>query len=176
MKCSTTDTYKDFWAVTEDALKYSLAKLDISLTESQQNVLMNAWLQLGIFPDVKECLTNLKQKYQLAVLSNGTPKMLSEVFKANGLDDLIDAANSISVDEVRVYKPNASVYGLVEKKLRVSKSDILFVSGNSWDVAGAKTYGLASVWINRNCDPEHKLGAYADMKFSDLHGLASGLC
>lgn len=163
-----TDSYQDFWAVTQDALKFSLAKLNVSLTQSQQDDLMNGWLGLGLFPDVKESLTALKEKYKLAILSNGTPRMLREVSKANELDDLINAANEISVDEVKLFKPHPSVYALAESKLRVSKSEILFVSGNSWDVIGAKSYGFKSVWINRNNEPEDKLGVMADQQFSDL--------
>lgn len=172
MKSPATDTYKDFWEVTLDALEFSLAKLEIELTQSQQDELMNGWLRLSVFPDVKQSLTELKQKYRLAVLSNGSPRMLREMFKYNGLGDLIDPANEISVDEVRVFKPHPSVYGLAEKKLRVSKSEILFVSGNSWDVIGAKSYGFRSVWINRNNEPEHNLGMSADSVHSDLNQFA----
>lgn len=176
MKSAATDTYQNFWNVTQDALKFSLAKLNISLSHSQQDDLMNGWLKLSIFPDVIESLTNLKTKYELAVLSNGTPTMLREVFKYNGLNGLIDPTNEISVDEVRIFKPHSTVYGLAEKKLRVSKSEVLFVSGNSWDIIGAKSYGFRSVWINRNDEPEDNLGVSADMVFSDLNQLAKHLC
>lgn len=175
MKSPTTDTYKDFWEVTQDALRFSLAKLEISLTQSQQDELMNGWLRLSVFPDVKDSLTELKQNYQLVVLSNGSPRMLRELFKYNGLDDLIDPANEISVDEVRVFKPHPTVYGFVEKKLRALKSEILFVSGNSWDVIGAKSYGYRSVWINRNNEPEHQLGISTDLEYSDLNQFAGML-
>lgn len=175
MKSPTTDTYKDFWEVTRDALQFSLAKLDISLTQFQQDELMNGWLRLGVFPDVKQSLTELKQKYRLAVLSNGSPRMLRELFKFNELENLIDPVDEISVDEVKLFKPHPTVYGLAEKKLNVPKSDILFVSGNSWDVIGAKSYGFQSVWINRNAEPEHNLGASADMTFPDLNQLVTRL-
>lgn len=175
MKAQTVDSYKDFWEVTRDALQFSLAKLEISLNQSQHDELMNGWLRLSVFPDVKESLTKLKTKYKLAVLSNGSPRMLREAFQYNGLDGLIDPANEISVDEVRVFKPHPTVYSLAEKKLRVSKSDILFVSGNSWDVIGAKSYGFRSVWINRSGEPEHNLGTSADWEFSDLNQLARHL-
>lgn len=175
MKSPVTDTYEDFWEVTQNALKFSLAKLEISLTQSQQDELMNGWLKLKMFPDVKESLTKLKQKYQLAMLSNGSPRMLRAVSKHTGLDDLIHSTNEISVDEVRVFKPHPSVYGLAEKKLRVSKSEILFVSGNGWDAIGAKAYGFPSVWLNRNNAPADNLGVSADMEISDLNQLEGRL-
>lgn len=172
MKSPVADTYQDFWVVTRDALKFSLAKLNISTTPSQQDDLMNGWLRLSPFADVKESLTTLKEKYELAVLSNGTPRMLREVFKSNGLDDFIGVDNEISVDEVKVFKPHHTVYALAETKLRVPKSEILFVSGNSWDVIGAKSYGFESVWINRNNEPKDNLATSAVLQFSDLIQLA----
>jgi len=175
MKSPIVDTYVDFWGVTQDALKFSLKKLEISLTQPEQDKLMNGWLNLSIFPDVKDSLTQMKQKYQLAVLSNGTPKMLRDVFKHNRLEDLIHPDNEISVDEVKVFKPHPTVYGLAEKKLHVSKSQILFVSGNSWDVSGAKSYGLRSVWINRNNESEANLGISADLEFTNLNELSTYL-
>lgn len=175
MKSPIRDSYKDFWDVTRDALQFSLQKFETLVEQSQEDELMNGWLKLSVFPDVKESLTELKQKYQLAVLSNGTPRMLREVFKHNGLEDLINPAHEISVDEVKVFKPHPAVYGLVEKKLGVSKSKILFVSGNSWDVNGAKSYGFRSVWINRKHEPEDKLGLSADLVFSDLKQLTKYL-
>ncbi|XP_037030134.1 2-haloalkanoic acid dehalogenase-like isoform X2 [Bradysia coprophila] len=168
MKNPMADSYQDFWVVTRDALKFSLAKLNISSTQSQLDNLMNGWLHLRLFPDVKESLTVLKKNYQLAILSNGTPHMLREVSKSNGLGDFISPANEISVDDVKVFKPHPSVYALAESKLRVSKSEILFVSGNSWDVIGAKTYGFESIWINRKNVPEDQLNTMADMQFPDL--------
>lgn len=175
MKSPVRDSYKDFWEVTRDALRFSLSKLEISLKQSEEDELMNGWLKLSVFPDVKESLANMKQNHQLAVLSNGTPRMLREVFKHNGLDDLLNPTNEISVDEVRIFKPHSSVYGLVEKKLRVPKSKILFVSGNSWDVIGAKSYGFRSVWINRNNVPEDNLDVSADFVFPNLNQLAAHL-
>lgn len=169
------DSYKDFWEITQDALKYSLKKLDISLEQSKQDELMNGWLQLSIFPDVREALTQIKKKYRMAVLSNGTPKMLREVFKHNGLNDLIDPANEISVDEVRMFKPHPSVYALAERRLRVPKSHILFVSGNYWDVVGAKSYGFHSIWLNRKNDPKDNLGLAADLEFPDLNQFSTNL-
>lgn len=175
MKSPVTDSYKDFWEVTKDALIFAAAKLEISLTQSQKNELMNGWLQLNTFPDVKESLSKLKQKFQLAILSNGSPRMLRQVSEHNGLNVLIDPANEISVDEVRMYKPHPTVYGLVEKKLRVSKSEILFVSGNSWDIIGAKSYGFRTVWINRKNEPADSLGISADIEISDLNQLEAHL-
>lgn len=175
MKSPEKDTYDDFWTISRDALEYSLEKLNVSVSQRQQDDLMNGWLKLRTFPDVKESLAKLKQKYKLAVISNGEPRMLREVFKSNEMDDLVDPANEFSVDEVRVFKPHPAVYDLAKRKLGVLKSEILFVSGLGWDVIGAKEYGYQSVWLNRNGEPKPRLGASADLEFSNLNQLVQHL-
>jgi hypothetical protein len=58
-------------------------------------------------------------------------------------------ADVISADEVKTYKSSPRVYGLVSKHLDVPKSAIAFVSSNFWDIAGAKSYGFWTCWVNR---------------------------
>jgi 2-haloacid dehalogenase len=84
---------------------------------------------------------------KLAILSNGSPYMLDAAARASGLDRLLDKI--ISVDLVRVYKPDPRVYGLAASQLGVAAGEILFVSSNNFDIIGAKNAGLRSVWIRR---------------------------
>lgn len=55
----------------------------------------------------------------------------------------------ISVDRVKMYKPEGACYALVEPALRVTKEEVLFISSNGFDVAGAKRYGFQVAWIER---------------------------
>jgi 2-haloacid dehalogenase len=75
----------------------------------------------------------------------------------------------ISVDSVRAYKPHRSCYALVEPALSVPKNEVLFVSSNSFDVAGAKAFGFEVAWIRRSGG-----GAPANM-FGMLRGRAEEL-
>jgi 2-haloacid dehalogenase len=74
--------------------------------------------------------------------------MLQELIRNSGLDRWIEAA--ISVDSVRAYKPHQSCYALVEPALGVPRNEVLFVSSNSFDVTGAKTFGFEVAWIRRS--------------------------
>jgi 2-haloacid dehalogenase len=50
---------------------------------------------------------------------------------------------------------------------------ICFISSNSWDIAGAASYGFNSIWINRyNRTPEH-LPYQADKEINKLSELAN---
>src|SRR2546430_7878853 len=68
----------------------------------------------------------------------------------------------ISVDPVRTYKPAPAVYALGPSRLGIPAGDLLFVSSNAWDVAGAKAFGYRVAWCNRGNAPEEELGLRAD--------------
>jgi 2-haloacid dehalogenase len=145
---SLMNRYKDFWQVTQDGLVYSANSLKLDLTAEKRTRLMDAYLTLTAFPDVKPGLQQLKtQGMRLAILSNGEPKMLQSAARSAGIADLLDAI--ISVDEIHVFKPSPRVYELASSHLKTPKSDIGFVSANNWDVHGAGSAGLTAFWIQR---------------------------
>jgi hypothetical protein len=49
--------------------------------------------------------------------------------------------------------------------------ELLFVSSNAWDVAGAKAFGYQVAWCNRAGGPEENLGLPADLTVSRLDQL-----
>src|SRR5262245_3944291 len=113
---SMMNRYKDFWQLTQDGLVYSAHALKLDLTAEKRTRLMDAYMTLAAFPDVKPGLQQLKSMgLRLAVLSNGEPKMLQSAAKSAGITELLDAI--ISVDEIKVFKPNPRVYGLAASHL-----------------------------------------------------------
>src|SRR5260370_28799977 len=48
--------YEDFWQLTEDALLYPSESLKLELTAPMQRHLMDAYLNLAVFPDVRPAL------------------------------------------------------------------------------------------------------------------------
>jgi 2-haloacid dehalogenase len=156
--------YEDFWAITEAALRYAVRRLEIHASEAQLRTLMEAYLHLACFPDVRSALTTLRGPR--AILSNGAPAMLEAVVRSSGLAPLLD--DVISVDRVRIYKPAAAVYALGPQTLGIPAADLLFVSSNAWDVAGAKSFGYRVAWCNRLGAPEEELGVRADYVVTTL--------
>src|SRR5215216_5505142 len=155
---SMMDRYADFWQVTQDALVYSTKALQLEMTADTRAQLLDAYRTLHAFPDVKPGLTALKAKgVRLAILSNGAPAMLRSATQSAGIVDLLDEI--ISVDDIKVFKPNPRVYALAAERLGVATSDIGFVSSNAWDVAGATSAGLTALWIQRAAaEPPEELG------------------
>jgi 2-haloacid dehalogenase len=161
-------TYADFWVVTEAALRYSIGRLGLGATEAQVRRLMDAYLSLACFPEVKAALGRLAGRPR-AVLSNGSPAMLAAAVAASGLTALLE--HVISVDRVKTYKPSPQVYALGPQLLGIAAGELLFVSSNGWDVAGAKAFGYQVAWCNRTGAPEEELGVRPDLVVSSLDKL-----
>jgi 2-haloacid dehalogenase len=169
---SLMERYEDFWDVTEAALRAAVTQLKIEASDGQLDVLMQAFLSPSTFPDVKPALDALKG-VPLAILSNGSPRMLESMVGASGLASCF--AEVISVDRVKTYKPSPRVYALAPKVLNVPREDILFISSNSWDVAGAKAFGFKVCWCNRSQANMERLGFSADVTVRHLGEIAASL-
>jgi 2-haloacid dehalogenase len=139
--------HADFWQVTGDALDYALETLGIADPALRER-LMGCYLTLDCFPEVPAMLARLKVAgLKTAILSNGSPKMLSAAVAGAGLGELLDAV--VSVEEVGVYKPHPSVYQRAVDRLGVPADSVSFQSSNAWDAHGAAAFGFQVAWCNR---------------------------
>ena len=144
---SLMNRHKDFWQVTEDSLDKSMQAFKID--SLMRNELLDLYKVLSTFPEVKEVFNKLKKKnYKLAILSNGTPSLLKELVKSNNLDNIFD--DIFSIEEVKTYKPDPKVYNIPIKKYQIQKSEVAYLSANTWDVSAGGNYGFNPVWVNRN--------------------------
>ena len=139
--------HADFWQVTGDALDFAMTSLDINDSALRER-LMGLYLRLAAYPEVKPMLARLKTSgMKLAILSNGSPKMLSATVENSSISELLDAV--LSVEQVGVFKPHPSVYRLAVDELGVAAGQICFLSSNAWDAHAAKAFGFRVVWCNR---------------------------
>ena len=163
--------YADFWTLTERALDYAFARLP-SVDRALRPQLLEAYLTLDPFADARPALSALKARgTRLAILSNGSPRMLDAIVGAAGFGELLDVV--LSVDAVRVYKPRREVYALATNALMIRPADAVFVSSNRWDVMGAATFGYRPVWVNRSSMPDEYLDHLLPREVADLAALTS---
>src|SRR5262249_14908772 len=76
--------YEDFWAVTEAALRFALERLGLQAGEESVRRLMDAYLSLAPFPEVKGALAAMAGT-PLGILSNGSPRMLEAAVRSSRL-------------------------------------------------------------------------------------------
>lgn len=159
--------YLPFWDLTVRALHYVCKRLNLELSKSNEQLLMEQYSKLKRFPDTLDVLNSLKQKdISTCILSNGNKEMLVRVVESNDLSGCLDQI--LSVDDVRLFKTAPQAYALLTKEFSVAKHEILFVSSNAWDALAAKWYGFGVFWINRYGHPFEELGQRPDYEGKQL--------
>ena len=165
--------YENFWKITEDALVFSCRTLQLSCDEHQRSQLMQVYLSLPAFPEVKPALEKLSH-LPLSILSNGTPDMLAPLVAANNMAHFFK--NIFSVDAPRMYKPRPEVYQHAVTRLGFPKVAIGFVSSNYWDIAGATSFGFRTYWLNRSAAVADELDITPTAILSNLAELPRAVC
>ena len=144
---SASGDYEPFWTLTGRALDHAMATHGIDDPALRAD-LLEAYRELGAFPDSAPCLAALRAKgLGTGILSNGSPEMLAAAVEAGGLAPLLDSV--LSVHPLRRYKPAPAVYALATEHFGCGPAEIGFVSANAWDAYGAGRFGFRVFWVNR---------------------------
>ncbi len=144
---SLMGTYTDFWQITQDGLDYALEAHGIKDPALRQR-LLDLYMTLDAYPDGEATLAKLRDGgKKTAILTNGSPAMIEAACTASGLDKQLDRI--LTVDHLRIFKPDASVYQLAVDELGVTAGEICFVSTNAWDARGAAHFGFQVAWLDR---------------------------
>ena len=162
-----SDRYVGFDRITEDSLAYSARRLGLELDDDARAQLLDQYLKLSIYPEVREVLVEVRRSgVGLAILSNGTPAMLTALTRNAGLDGFFD--HLLSVDTIPTYKTDFRSYQLGTRAFNLSPQEIVFVSSNGWDVSGGTWFGFRTFWVNRGALPREELGVVPDGEGSSL--------
>ena len=144
---SLAGRYEPFWTLTEQALDYAFARFP-SVDRAMRPLLLEAYRTLDAYPDVRPSLNALREQgMRTGILSNGDPGMLNAAVSSAGVANDCDVV--LSGDAVQVFKTSPSSYDLVLKGLPVAANEVVFVSSNRWDIAGAAAFGFTPIWVNR---------------------------
>ena len=141
--------YEKFSVCTRNALDYSDAYLNTGLTEDQKKSLMQKHRVLPAFSDVKESLIKLKtSSCRMFAFSNGFGEDVKNLLKNAGIEKYFEGV--ISVDDIKTFKPNPEVYAHFLSTTKSTAAESWLISGNPFDVIGAGSVGINSVWIRRS--------------------------
>ena len=137
--------YKD---VVSKALLYVLkangcASVDVLLAD-----VLDTFSNLSVFQDFKD-LAKGTWFDRIYVYSNATQQML-DALKANITIESKDKINFLSTENGQSFKPSPRSYAFLKRSIWYPEKEIMYVSANKWDVIGAKCYGFATCWLNRN--------------------------
>ena len=153
------------------ALSYTLERAGIAHTQDEVKSLVSEIEKLKPFPDVVAALTQLKARYQLAILSNGDPDMLEAAKPHLG----IEFDHVISVAEAGSFKPHVATYRTGAELLGCPPDAILFVANHAFDCVGAKAYGMRTCFVDRRKQPFGDWPYRPDLVVADFTELAARL-
>lgn len=144
---SLTGRYEPFWRLTEKALDYAFSRFP-NVDRILRPALLDAYRTLAAYPDARPALEALRERgLRTGILSNGDPGMLGDAVASAGLGPCLDAV--LSVDAVGVFKTSPRAYEPVLSAFSVRPDEVVFVSSNRWDIAGAAAFGFTPIWVNR---------------------------
>jgi 2-haloacid dehalogenase len=169
---TSAGTYRDFHAITEDALAYAARAQGLSLSADVRRTLVGSYERLAPWPDSQAALESMKTAgLRLAPLANFTPAMIEHLLGHAGLRPLFDEI--ISTDRAKTFKPDPRAYALGPSVLKLHREDIAFAAFGGWDAAGAKWFGYPSFWVNRLGVPAEELPPGPDAVGSTVTEVAS---
>lgn len=156
-----------FEQVRRASLSQLLHRLRVGHTQDDIEELLTTKATPTLFPDVIDSLAKLRERYTLAVLSNGDLGSLERM--ASSLS--VPVHRSISAEQADRYKPHKAVYLHAASELGLESNQVLHVAAHTWDVRGAKNTGMAGAYVNRYAVP-YPAGA-PDIEVPDLVELAA---
>ena len=146
---SMMGAYEPFFTCTTDALNYCIETFEVSITRDQHYSLIKRYQSLPAYKEVHAALESMSERSDLQIyaLTNGPRDDVDKLFHDEGIDHYFK--DIISVDEIKKYKPDPAVYQHFLDRTGATKEDTWLISGNSFDVIGARNFGMNSIWVKR---------------------------
>jgi len=165
--------YKPFSDITKSSLKHALAEHSETLSDADISSLMKAYDSLSTFAEVEPALKAISSdpSIEAYVFSNGTDAMVgSSVYQSPSLSPHASVFKGlVTVQDVELFKPHPKVYYHLAEKVGKGQGDmgsIWLVSGNPFDIVGARAVGMQAAWVNR-AGGHHGKGGWTD-RLGDL--------
>ncbi|MFO7925946.1 MAG: haloacid dehalogenase type II [Halobacteriota archaeon] len=151
MIANDVNDYRPFDELIGAALEQTLGAFDVETTAREREDILSVYDDLGPFDDVRPGLERLAERYDVYILSMGTPEMLDGLVETVEIDEYIE--DTISIAEIETYKPEATVYRHGAARTGTPIEHIAHVAGPTFDVRGAMAAGMQGVWIDRTGEP-----------------------
>jgi 2-haloacid dehalogenase len=145
--------------------------IELSKQEAEQAIIP-VFAKLPPYPDVIDGLKVIKnQGFLLVSLTNSPDAGVKKQFENAGLIDIFD--QRLTVDGIQKFKPDLEVYRWALMQMEAKASEAMLVAAHGWDIAGAKSAGLQTVFIARPGKVPYPLTENPDHIVKDINELAS---
>ncbi len=168
------EQYEPFSICTRQALRYALAEADQTLPKEMEETLMAGYRHLPPFPEAKELLQQLDTlPVRSFAFTNGEAGVATDLLSGAGLLSLLEGI--VSVEVIRTFKPSPKVYRHFQETTDARPDNIWLISGNPFDILGAKAMGWRTAWIQRGDARFDEWGQNPDVTLSRLAELPKAL-
>ncbi len=141
-------TYRPFSDVASASLEVTLAGHGVEPESTRVARVLSAFAELPAHGDVRPALERLHRAgIRIVTLTNGSAENTARLLARAGLQGLIE--KSLSIDEVRHWKPHRAVYLHAATAARCEPGRVALIAAHAWDVHGAKQAGLLAGWVRR---------------------------
>ncbi len=142
-----TEEFLPLNQVLKKSLKFALNEIGFESTTSDEDKMLLAVKDADPFPEVNQVLSELKQDYKIAILSNSEPDIIRFNIAKIGVtfDEVVLAS------EAKCYKPAAGMFNELIKRLNEDPKNITHIAQSFYhDMRTAKDLGFGRrIWINR---------------------------
>ena len=142
-----TENFLPLNQVLKKSLKFALNEIGLDSTPSDEDKMLLAVKDADPFPEVNQVLSELKQDYKIAILSNSEPDIIRFNIAKIGVafDEVVLAS------EAKCYKPSAGMFNELIKRLNEDPKNITHIAQSFYhDMRTAKDLGFGRrIWINR---------------------------
>ena len=143
--------YQTFAVCTSNALDYSCNFYKVSLSKEQKQELLDGYKTLPAFDDVAGALAQLKDAdFKLYAFSNGSKEAVEDLLVSAGIREFFYGI--VSCADLKSFKPNPAVYSHFLRESAATHNEAWLISSNPFDVTGAISAGMRSVWLQRSQD------------------------
>ncbi len=115
------------------------------LSEAEKDHLNRVWHRLDPWPEVRQALERLRQRFIVTPLSNGNFALLTNMAKNADLRwDCI-----LSSELAHHYKPDPEVYVTAASLLGLAPAQVMMVAAHNKDLVAARSVGFSTAFVYR---------------------------
>lgn len=170
---TAAERFEPFPDITKRALRFTAAAWETEIPERHQRELVDAWDAVPPYVEAREALARLARSFPLLALTNGTDAGSRRALEHAGI--LKHFSHVLTAEHARAYKPSPRIYDLPLSLLGVARGEILYVTGNGWDAAGAQLFGYRVCRVDRKNEPTERLSSRPEMTVRHLGEVAERL-
>ncbi len=130
--------------------------------------------KLCLYPGVWEVMNDLRDRYQLAALSDGQTLWAIPELRSVGLLDFFKPV--IVSSDLGYRKPDRRMFELALSQMQLSVDEVLFIGNDMYrDVFGARELGIKTVFFKSNQGEQKPSGAEPDYIIYDFRELPEAI-